>query len=71
MGDETDVALKTSYFLLSLTKFKMRNFAAHRNPLEGLRAFKPVLAACHQGQRKEGVNDGAKYVYDQCFSHIC
>lgn len=49
----------------------MRNLLTTKNQLDGLKAFKPILAACHQGQRRNGVDDGAKFVYDHCFSHIC
>jgi arginase len=38
-----------------------------KNILEGLKKFQPILASCHQGQRRSGVDAGAGYIYDNCF----
>ena len=44
--------------------------ASHKNILEGLRKFKPILASCHQGQRRPGVDEGATYIYENCFKQV-
>jgi len=42
-----------------------------QSPMLSLRKFKPVLANCHQGQRRPGVDSGAQYIYNNCFKDIC
>lgn len=49
----------------------MSKILKSKHALAGLAKFKPVLAQCHQGQRRPGVNDGALYIYNDCFKHIC
>jgi len=39
--------------------------------MEKLKKFKPVLAACHQGQKRPGVDLGANYVYNHLVKDIC
>ena len=36
-----------------------------------LQRFKPVLGMCSQGQKKEGVNEGGLYLYNNVFRDIC
>ena len=40
------------------------------NKLAALSKFKPILSSCHQGQRRPGVEDGALYIYKNCFQEI-
>ena len=33
--------------------------------------FKPVIGMCSQGQRKDGVNDGGLFLYNNVFRNLC
>ena len=39
--------------------------------MEKLRKFKPVIAMCNQGQKRDGVQLGGMYVYDNMVNEIC
>jgi len=39
--------------------------------MEKLQRFKPILAACSQGQKRRGVEQGCLYVYENLVKHIC
>ena len=39
--------------------------------MQKLQRFKPVLGMCSQGQKKEGVNEGGLYLYNNIFRDLC
>ena len=39
--------------------------------MEKLRKFRPVLGMCSQGQKRQGVHDGAMYLYNNLFREMC
>lgn len=38
--------------------------------MKKLQKFKPLLAACSQGQKRSGVDEGAIFTYKHCVSHF-
>ena len=39
--------------------------------MKNIKKFNPIIAMCHQGQRRSGVDEGGLYVYQNVFRDIC
>lgn len=39
--------------------------------MRGLNKFKPILSMCNQGQKRNGVDEGALYMYNTVFRDVC